>query len=520
MKLNKIALAAMAVASTGAFAVTPTACVETTALDMLKTCAPKVTFYAAGATAMKGAIQSVLAGTVDVATNKVFDRTRNFVTITTGLSGDMYAYYGYGAVGTSFAGERIAVIVNGKNGSMAGVNQLLTGLKSGSIEAAVDQKEMYTIKLLSAAEVKAAGTIADTDITVDAASTTKNAVVKLAGTFTLSTLDTTGRVANFNTAWGIDKQKVAHMAFSDVRPSEATPGQIAKWDPKAFPAETIAMQGFGVVVNNAMYNALQAREIREGRLDSTCVAGNTTALCQPSVSTADMTALITGKTQSAAAFLRTTTDAVLNLNRRPASSGTQASTQIRFAGEANYVGKTPIAGTAAFDMIGDEVSGGAAVSLNGGLMTVKTHSGTGGLLAQVGMDTGLSIGVASLDNAAASKFGTPGLVSGSTTSYEGKPISGTSPQTMRWVKVDGISPDSDAKQRVGLLNGYSFAMEFQTLKSSKLAGVYDAIYSNIVAGLKDPAANLTGIAYIGSTDATKNTAWTRGGNNFFPLNKY
>jgi hypothetical protein len=64
------------------------------------------------------------------------------------------------------------------------------------------------------------------------------------------------------------------------------------------------------------------------------------------------------------------------------------------------------------------------------------------------------------------------------------------------------------------------AFEFQTVKSSKLSGDYSAIYSDIVAGLKDPSKNLTGIAYIGSTDADKNATWTRGGSNFFPLNNY
>jgi hypothetical protein len=76
----------------------------------------------------------------------------------------------------------------------------------------------------------------------------------------------------------------------------------------------------------------------------------------------------------------------------------------------------------------------------------------------------------------------------------------------------------NSKYRTALQNGYSFAYEFQTLRSAKLAGDYSGIYSAIVGGLKDPAADLTGIAYIGGT--TNATAWTRGGNNNFPINKY
>ncbi|NQW93471.1 MAG: hypothetical protein HQ446_05485, partial [Polaromonas sp.] len=117
MKLNKIAFAAMALASSGAFAaVAPSCNVTTAAADgvvLLKTCAPEVTFYSAGATALKGAIQAVLT-----TNGLVFDKSKPFVTITTAISADMYAYYGYGAAGTTWAGKRVAVIVNGRNGSM------------------------------------------------------------------------------------------------------------------------------------------------------------------------------------------------------------------------------------------------------------------------------------------------------------------------------------------------------------------------------------------------------------------
>jgi hypothetical protein len=284
------------------------------------------------------------------------------------------------------------------------------------------------------------------------------------------------------------------------------------------------MQGFGVLVNNNMYAALMAREVREGRMDASCVSTDAANLllakCQPSVSSADMAALITGKADSAAKFLRDTTEArVLNLSRRPNSSGTQAATQIRFAGQANYIGKTPLA--TGFDMIGAD----GATFLNGAVSTttvavnagfnVYTNSGTSDLIKKVqGDTTNLSIGVASLDNKAASKFGASGGAAAS-----------RDLETARWVKVDGISPNFkgdgtvDGDQRAALQAGYSFAFEFQTIKSSKLAGDYSAIYSDIVTGLKDPAKNLTGIAYIGSTDATKNTTWTRNENNYFPLNK-
>jgi len=507
MNMKMIAAACVAFCGVSAFAAATPSCNATAAaadgVTLLKTCAPDITFYGAGATALKGAIQATL--TTD---GTIFDKSKPFVTINLSGNSNAYAYYGYGASGKSWSGKKVAVIINGTNGSMAGVNQLLTGLKSGSVEGGVDQQEYKTIQLHTAAAQKAGTAMADADVTVTTASALAP-VVTLAST----------RTADFKTAWGSDKQKVAHMAFSDVRPSEATPGQIAKWDPKAFPNDTIAMQGFGVLVNRAMYKALQTRDIAAGRMADTCDDGDgeiLTAACQPNISTADYTALMTGKVTAAANLGLTGT---LTLNRRPASSGTQAATQIRFAGQANYMGKTPLA--TGFDMVGSEVTNSTGVAV--GDITVKTHSGTADLITNIRTGSGLQIGVASLDNAAASKLGASSTVT-------------RADQQAFWVKLDGVSPDftgasttaTDSKYRTALQNGYSFAFEFQTLKSAKLAGDYSGIYSAIVSGLKDPAANLTGIAYIGTS--TNATTWTRGatatagvisgGNNFFPLNKY
>lgn len=500
MNMKMIAAACVALCSASAFAaVTPSCNVAAAAADgvtLLKTCSPEITFYSAGASAVKGAV--TLTMTTD---GLIFDKSKPFVTVNLSGNPNAVAYYGYGAAGKSWAGKRVAVIYNSTNGSHAGVNQLLTGLKTGSVEGGVDQQEYKTIMLHTAALQKAGDSMPDADVTVTTASALAP-VVTLAAT----------RVEDFKKAWGVDKQKVAHMAFSDVRPSEATPGQVAKWDPKSFPSETIAMQGFGVLVNTNMYKALQARDIAAGRMAADCQNDILKAACQPNISTSDYTALMTGKVTSAADLGLTGT---LTLHRRPASSGTQASTQIRFGGQAAYVGKSPLNGLtsplsiAAFNMAGSEITNTAGVTEG---ILVKTHSGTGDLITAIRGDTAagaLSIGVASLDNGP-TKFGASRAV-----------------QTAFFVKVDGISPDFtgdgdalDSKYRTALKNGYSFAMEFQAIKSSKLSGDYSGIYTAIVNGLKNPAADLSGMAYIGSTDATKNTAWTRGGNNYFPLNRY
>lgn len=497
MNMKMIAAACVAFCGASAFAaVSPSCNVAAAAGDgvtLLTTCSPEITFYSAGASAVKNAVVATM-----IKDGKIFDRSKPFVTINLSGNSNAVAYYGYGATGSSWAGKRVAVIYNSTNGSHAGVNQLLTGLKTGSVEGGVDQQEYKTIQLHTAAAQKAGTSMPAADYTVTTTSTLAP-VVTLAST----------RIADFKTAWGVDKQKVAHMAFSDVRPSEATPGMVAKWDPKAFPSETIAMQGFGVLVNTNMYKALQARDIAAGRMAADCQDNTATVACQPNISTVDYTALMTGKVTAAADLGLTGT---LTLHRRPASSGTQASTQIRFAGQSAYVGKAPVNGLttalsiAAFNMAGAEITNAAGVTEG---VLVKTHSGTGDLITAIrGDSAGLSIGVASLDNVA-TKFG-----------------ANRDAQNAFWVKLDGISPDFkgdgtlDSKYRTALKNGYSFAMEFQTIKSAKLAGDYSGIYAAIVNGLKDPAADLSGMAYIGSTDATKNTPWTRGGNNYLPLNKY
>ena len=528
MKMKMIAAVCVAFCGASAFAAAakpvPTcdaANASTDGVTLLKTCTPDVTFYAAGATALKGAIQAVLA-----TDKKVFDKSKPFVTINLADNTNAYAYYGYGAAGTAWDGKKVAVIVNGTNGSMAGVQQLLTALKTGSVEDKIDQKEYITIKLHTLADQKAGKAMPDADFTVNTASTLAP-VVTLAST----------RVADFKTGWGADLQKVAHMAFSDVRPSEATPGQIAKWDPKAFPSETIAMQGFGIVVNTNLYKALQKRDIKAMRMASDCQDNLLKASCQPNVSTSDYTALITGKVVDAADWLGDATEVrMLTLNRRPSSSGTQAATQIRFAGQANYYSKL----ATGFQMAGSDTGAtkvGTTVDVNS--MKVKTNSGTSDLLKSIySNDAGLSIGIASLDNKASSKLG-PVVKDANDkdiTNYA------RGDQTAFWVKLDGVSPDFkgsadtafDSKYRTALQNGYSFVFEFQTLKSVKTTPttVYGAIYNKIVEGLKDPAADLTGIAYIGATGdhAGKATAWTRGaklvdgnitgGNANFPLNKY
>jgi hypothetical protein len=237
------------------------------------------------------------------------------------------------------------------------------------------------------------------------------------------------------------------------------------------------------------------------------------AKCQPGITLADYSALMKGNITSAAEFVRDNSEnRVLNHSRRFGIFGQQIATQIMFAGQANYAGKAPLAN--GFVIAGSDTILGntrySSLAINPGF-NVITDWGTTDLIYRVKNDyTGLSIGVASLAHPYANGLGF-----------------GLSPesQTARWIKLER-SPNfrsdgmADTKLRTGLQLGYPFVFEFVTIKSAKLLPPYLDIANEIVSGLKDPANDVTGFAYIGSYDGTKNTTWTRGGSNYFPLSKY
>jgi hypothetical protein len=186
------------------------------------------------------------------------------------------------------------------------------------------------------------------------------------------------------------------------------------------------------------------------------------------------------------------------------SSGTQAASNIFFAGQAGYNAKATAA-----DGFATILAAGTAA--NG---TVVTESaGTGDVITLVSGNTAsYAIGVVSLENV-----------------YAMAKASGKLKGAL-FVKLDGISPNLsldndgntvvDAKHRVGMQAGYPFVFNMVSVKQGTLTGAYAAIADTINAGLVNPAGNLAGIAYIGSSDATKNTSYTReGSNNYLPLTK-
>jgi hypothetical protein len=511
MKLNRIVAACAALTAASSFAACPAVATDVDTLDeLVNHCAPEVTFFMGGASAQSGAVDNVMSNTT-----AIFDtsKARGKIFLTSaGISGlnggtdvtksNSIGYIGFGAAGTPYVGKRVLVIYNKANGANAGVFQVLTG--KGSLAG-----EDVTLKTVTAAEQKA-GT-ANTCAIVTASSNT---------TPVLGQANCASEIT-FNSGWGLDKQKAMHLAFADVYPNEATPGIIKKWDPVKHPAVVTGMQGFGVIVNPALYTALIAKNITEGKLPSGCATSQTvggatdviTYECQPTITRAEYAGIITGSVDSSAKLLGIPSETTkLVLARRVDSSGTQATSNIFFAGLAGFNAKVkaPLVDGYA-TVLGTADGKQGTVAVNAGF-DVIVNSTTGDVITAVSNAADYRIGVVSLENTY--------NVSKTASKLKGA----------LFVKIDGASPNMtlaglDSKARIGMKTGYPYAMEMSTVTPAKMAtdaklANHKAIGEAITAALKDPSYDLAGIAYINSTDATKNTPYTRGGvNNFLPLVK-
>jgi hypothetical protein len=521
MKRKLIALACITACAGSALAATskPNACTITAASandvtsqsQLVNKCAPEITFFIGGASAQANALKTVLTTNGAIFNTALpFVKVRNVAQSVSGtgsestaaVAGTDYntiAYIGYGAFTIpSIAGKRVMVVYNKANGSFAGVNTLLTGAGGAGEETTLITT---TVKEQATAVGKAAACGSG----------------KTAGTASydaIPTYDCTTEAA-IKTGWGVDKQKVLHLALSDVRPSEAVPGVVKAWKPANFPATATGMQGFGVVVNVPLYNALIEREVAAKSMPDSCRSSETfgdtyslSADCQPSISSAEYAALMTGKINSADALLGTAGDThTITLNRRVNSSGTQAAAEIFFAGRALYNPKTPAA-DGYLSVLGG-VEGSPVVS---GRLTVATRSTTDNVLDAIRNEpTHYALGVISLDK---------GFSLSKSSALKGA----------LWVKLDGISPNMskdpatgatvfDSKTKVGFARAYPFVYEAQAIRSAKLSGAYLDIFTKII-GDSTLGTGLVGQVGLNGFVPNASARFTRGDSNFYPLTKY
>jgi hypothetical protein len=305
------------------------------------------------------------------------------------------------------------------------------------------------------------------------------------------------------------------IAFSDIHPTESYKlyTSVAKAKLADFTSTALAMQGFGVVVNNNLYQALQTKNLAEGLLPSTCTVGDTTGACQPSIRRAEYSSIVTktGGITSAAKLLGTSTTDVLTVARRDDLSGTQATSNILFANNACGSNKDAKGKVVAGQLAGlQEIRGAADNTASLVFVENVTSNGVKSLPT-----TGYAMGWLSLNS------------------------SPTSPT--RFVKIDGVSPNftaagvADSTRRARMINGdYQYQMTFFAVQptvaldntingkaATKDNMAYPAVLTELKKGLQDSSQHsLVGFGYLDTngTDAAKVSKVSRPGNaNCAPL---
>jgi hypothetical protein len=278
---------------------------------------------------------------------------------------------------------------------------------------------------------------------------------------------------------GSSISRAPHAGLSDV--------EIAVWKGRGqFNATTTAYtettgfagQAFGIVVSEALYNAMQTYQKSTGELPSSCVVGDyATGSCQPNITKAQYASIVsqTGgyHTDWAPIVGAAGTGKAVNLCRRVPTSGTQASSDIFFL-------NSPCANTA--------TNAGAlavATALDSSSSFIVTEgSGTGDVrtcLQTANTAGNFAIGVISMENPVLAGF--------------------------KYVKLNGVSPNfnvdgtADLKQRQNAIDGkYEFAFEPTTIWRNDLDAAHKTFMGRVIAFLSDPAlTNLTGFWQIPGT---------------------
>jgi hypothetical protein len=495
------------------------------AADLVNRCTPEVTFYMGGASSQAPAIIQALT-----TPGFIFDESRPFVKVrdvalslsgsgsyTTalppGVDGNTIAFIGYGAFGTgAAAGKRVAIIYNQANGSFAAVKQML--------KPKDPLEENITLQLTSRDEQKA-GTGKGATACPPSSVVTDEVLAQTGFRLGYKTFLCDTEVP-FSLGWGGDKQKTMSLALTDMRPSEAVPDVVTKWSNKTFPAVTTAMQGFGVIVSPALYTQLIAKEVANGNLPASCLTSETVgsgstdtvhAFCQPNLPTADYTGLVTGSVTTANAFLGTSGDSSKIILARLADiSGTQAASNIFFAGQENTAAKKAKRASDAAPTVAAGVPGTPGLSKAYGDLNVFEKNTADEVIAAVSGAAFGSYGI-----------GVVSLLNRYDTVKAHSDLKGA-----LYVKLGGISPNMveiagttvvDTTARDAIMAGYPMTYAMQAITSAKLAGPYATLAAKLIAELQNPVADLPGIANIGSSNTARNTPFVRANGNYAPLSR-
>ncbi|HSX95628.1 MAG TPA: hypothetical protein VLG41_22060 [Hydrogenophaga sp.] len=255
-----------------------------------------------------------------------------------------------------------------------------------------------------------------------------------------------------------------------------------------------AGQGFGVMVSEELYKAMQTVQKADGRLAGTCVVGDyTPGACQPSIAKSEYAAIVRGDSFSYVANASLTgknpsTDApdVINLCRRVETSGTQASSNAYFLN--NPCGNADPTFGAVQPKFVDFATSGSAVAFSSGAGDNVTgnYDDFGGAF---GLFEGSGTGDARNCVIRRNNGNNPNNVNDSLgkfaigwISLENAPAAG-----WKYIKLDGVSPnayqtaggwvvDNDQRRNV-VLGRYDAAPEFEMIypTASSFAGFFTAL---------------------------------------------
>lgn len=476
MKVTHIAAACAALCSASAFAAT---------YDVNTT--PDNVLMIAGASAQKNALLAMVPSTL-------FSTASHGVLYITGPNGSV-GWLGDASTASGLTGK-LLVIYQSKNGSAAGLNQLIS---VGTPEAEA--------QVLSLPQAAATTCGAKTAVSSPNAATEQ-----------VNCSSTTA---------------VAHetdLALADVHSNEFAPGLLSTGDAiKNASAASTGLEGFGVIVNGVLYDALIAQNIHDGILPASCATATASTLavgvgngaCQPSIRSADYASVVTGGGQftSYQAMVPDQAGADIVVCRRDDYSGSQAASNIFFlnnvCGLAGYFGALSVStgadsGTASDGTYQYTVydAGNAATPNSENCVWSGTPTGTSAF-------AGYALGVAGLGEKDSVDAATPQSSFPNAKYY--------------FVKIDGVSPNYtaagvyDSKHRANILNGsYKFAVEmgaYVKKSTSTTAGKGKAAKAIIDAVSKASNSDLTGIAYLtgGTAGDGKTARYSHGGNNCSPL---
>ncbi|WP_025041354.1 hypothetical protein [Nitrosospira briensis] len=219
-------------------------------------------------------------------------------------------------------------------------------------------------------------------------------------------------------------------------------------------------QAFGVAVSYPLYHQLQKNDVASGILASTCDDGSPTApvltpaSCQPSLPAQRYSAIANRDTVGSAdgSLFGGPAGSIVNLVRRVPTSGTQSASNMRFLAKPCSTG----------------LSGGslepARATGSTPTVVITEQSSTGGVKSALNTATGagqFALGVVSAENT---------------------PAPTATADRWAFVKLDRVSPNSDAQQRAEAMDGsYSFWYELAAFTAGGSVSPASAAGTDLIA---------------------------------------